>query len=353
MTLLYVLLAILLLGVLIIAHELGHFLAARATGIAVKEFSIGFGPKLWQRQSKKHGTLFTLRPVPMGGYCMFYGDTDDDPTGATKDDPRNYARAPVWKRILTVVAGPLMNLLLAFVVAVGFMAAYGTVQTAPYVYEVEAGMPAEQAGLLTGDEFVSLDGAPLADGTIQDVSDAISAAGAQPMRLTVLRGGEERTLELTPFYDEAEGRYRVGVTISARLVPLPVSRYIPEALDYMGFAARAILDALGKLVTTGEGLDQTAGPIGVVQLVAEQTQQNGLRMFLNLLIIISINLGLFNLIPIPGLDGSRLVFMLIEAARRKPVSQRVEAAVHMGGYVLLLGLMVFFTFKDIGRIFGA
>ena len=120
-TILYVLLAIVLLGVLITVHEYGHFIAARLTGIAVKEYSVGLGPKLFQWKSKKYETLFTLRPIPMGGYCMFYGDTDDDPEGVKKDDPRNYNNAPVWKRMVSVVAGPLMNMVLAFVVAVVLM----------------------------------------------------------------------------------------------------------------------------------------------------------------------------------------------------------------------------------------
>lgn len=121
----YILLAIVLLGVLITVHEFGHFAAARLCGIPVKEYSIGFGPKLVQWKSKKHETVFSIRPIPLGGYCMFYGDTDDDPNGEKKDDPRNYNNAPVWKRMISVAAGPLMNFVLAFVVAVGLMAAYG------------------------------------------------------------------------------------------------------------------------------------------------------------------------------------------------------------------------------------
>ncbi len=353
MTVLYVLLAILLLGVLIIAHEAGHFLAARATGIAVKEFSVGFGPKLIQRKGKKTDTLFTLRAIPMGGYCMFYGDTDDDPNGEAADDPRNYSKAPVWKRIISVISGPLMNFVLAFLVTIVMMACYGVALSTPYINQVEADMPAAEAGLLAEDEFVRINGVELADQTTQQVSDAIDAAGASPMQITVLRDGEEQTFTVTPVYDEALARYRVGVGISMRQSPLPAAQILPATFDYMGYASGAILNALGKLITTGEGLNETAGPIGAVQLVAEQTQRYGLEMFLNLMVVISINLGLFNLIPIPGLDGARIVFMLIEAIRRKPVSQKVEAGVHLGGYVLLIGLMLFFTVKDIGRIFGA
>ena len=142
MTILQVLLAIQLLGILIMVHEFGHFAVARLCGIAVKEFSLGFGPVIWQHKSKESDTTFSIRPIPMGGYCMFYGDTDDDPNGSTKDDPRNYNKAPVWKRMLSVLAGPGMNFVLAFVVAIALMGVYGAVATTPVVQEVEAGMPA-------------------------------------------------------------------------------------------------------------------------------------------------------------------------------------------------------------------
>lgn len=352
MTLLYILLALVLLGVLITVHEYGHFLAARLTGIAVKEFSIGFGPKLVQWKSKKHETVFSLRPIPMGGYCMFYGDTDDDPNGLMKDDPRNYNNAAVWKRMFSVISGPLMNLLLAFVVAIVLMAGYGVMQTQPFVQSVEDGMPAQEAGMLPGDVFVSIGSVDVREGTVSEISDAINAAGANaPVEVVVLRDGAEKTLSLTPQWNAEEARNRVGIMISG-VTRLPASQVIPQAWNSCVYASRVILDALGKLVTTGEGLDQTAGPIGVIQLVAEQTKQGGLEIFLNLMVVISINLGLFNLIPIPGLDGSRLIFMLIEAIRRKPVSQKIESMVHLCGYVLLLGVMVFFTFQDVGRLFG-
>ena len=351
MTILYILLASLLLGILIAVHEWGHFIASRLTGIAVKEFSIGFGPKLVQWKSKKHDTLFTLRPIPMGGYCMFYGDTDDDPDGTKmKDDPRNYNNAAVWKRMISVVAGPLMNLALAFVVAVALMAGYGYTVAQPSIASLESGMPAEAAGVQPGDVITAVNGVDIGVGELQKASELLAGNGS-PVTLTVRRGGEARDITLTPAYDEAEQRWRIGVMMQA-YAPMAVSQYIPAAWDACVYASTAILDALGKLVTTGEGLDQTAGPIGTVQLVAQQTQQGGLEIFLNLMVMISINLGLVNLLPIPGLDGSRLVFMLLEAIRRKPVSQKIEAAVHMCGYVLLLGLMVFFTFKDVGRIIG-
>ena len=353
MTILYVLLAILLLGILIMVHEFGHFAVARLCGIAVKEFSLGFGPVIWQHKSKKSDTTFSIRPIPMGGYCMFYGDTDDDPNGSTKDDPRNYNKAPVWKRMLSVLAGPGMNFVLAFVVAIALMGVYGAVATTPVVQEVEAGMPAAEAGLQAGDIFVRVNQTEVENGTVQDVSNAIGAdASSAPVEITVLRDGQEQTFTVTPQYDSELERYRVGVTIAQGYEKMPASSILPSAWSLCKHASVAIVESLGKLFTTGEGLNDAAGPVGVVSLVAQQTQQGGLEIYLYLLVIISINLGLMNLIPIPGLDGSRLIFMLIEAIRRKPVNQKIEAGVHLCGYVLLFGLMIFFTFKDVLRLFG-
>lgn len=353
MTILYVLLAILLLGILIMVHEFGHFAVARLCGIAVKEFSLGFGPVIWQHKSKKSDTTFSIRPIPMGGYCMFYGDTDDDPNGSTKDDPRNYNKAPVWKRMLNVLAGPGMNFVLAFVVAIALMGVYGAVATTPVVQEVEAGMPAAEAGLQAGDIFVRVNQTEVENGTVQDVSNAIGAdASSAPVEITVLRDGQEQTFTVTPQYDSELERYRVGVTIAQGYEKMPASSILPSAWSLCKQASVAIVESLGKLFTTGEGLNDAAGPVGVVSLVAQQTQQGGLEIYLYLLVILSINLGLMNLIPIPGLDGSRLIFMIIEAIRRKPVNQKIEAGVHLCGYVLLFGIMIFFTFKDVLRLFG-
>lgn len=353
MTILYVLLAILLLGILIMVHEFGHFAVARLCGIAVKEFSLGFGPVIWQHKSKKSDTTFSIRPIPMGGYCMFYGDTDDDPNDSTKDDPRNYNKAPVWKRMLSVLAGPGMNFVLAFVVAIALMGVYGAVATTPVVQEVKAGMPAAEAGLQAGDIFVRVNQTEVENGTVQDVSNAIGAdASSAPVEITVLRDGQEQTFTVTPQYDSELERYRVGVTIAQGYEKMPASSILPSAWSLCKQASVAIVESLGKLFTTGEGLNDAAGPVGVVSLVAQQTQQGGLEIYLYLLVILSINLGLMNLIPIPGLDGSRLIFMLIEAIRRKPVNQKIEAGVHLCGYVLLFGLMIFFTFKDVLRLFG-
>ncbi len=354
MSILFILLAIVLLGVLIIVHELGHFSAARLCGVAVKEFSLGFGPKLVQWKSKKHETVFSIRPIPLGGYCAFYGDDTDYQKAEKQDDPRSMSKASVWKRLAIIAAGPFMNLVLAFVVAIVLMASYGMSPTSSFVAEVEAGMPAQEAGLMAGDTFVSINGIDLIGKTPADVSAAISQSpDGEPVEIVVERDGEQAGMSITPFYDESEARYRIGITIQQGYTRIKGSQVIPAAWDSCVYASGAILNALGKLFTTGEGFDQTTGPVGVVQLVAEQTRKGGFETFLSLMVVISINLGLLNLLPIPGLDGSRIVFLIIEGIRRKPVSPKIEGAVHLCGYVFLFGIMILFTFKDVLRIFGA
>lgn len=347
MSILYILLAIVLLGVLITVHEFGHFFAARLTGIAVKEYSIGFGPKLLQWKSKKHETLFTLRPFPLGGYCMFYGDETDQQNA---DDPRAFDKAKVWKRMITVVSGPLMNFVLAFVLAVALMAGYGFTVAQPYIGNVEANMPAAEAGLLPNDVLTAVDGQAIGIGDASALTNAIAKVPAgQSVTLTVQRDGKPLSLAVTPVYDETTQRNRIGIGINA-YAQLQSGQIIPAAWNSCVYASTIILNSLGKLFTTGEGFNQASGPVGVVQMVAQQTQQGGFEIFLNLAVIISSNLGLVNLLPIPGLDGSRLVFMLIEAIRRKPISRKIESTVHLAGYALLLGLMIFFTFNDVSRL---
>ena len=354
MSLLYILLGILLLGILIMIHELGHFWAARICGIAVKEFAIGFGPAIVSWRSKKYDTLFAIRPIPLGGYCLFYGDTEDDPKGnMSKDDPRNYNNAPVWKRMISVIAGPLMNLVLAFVVSIALMGFYGVMPTNPYIAQVQPNTPAYEAKLQEGDVFVRIEDQDLANKTGNEVSLAIGKKqDGTPIDIVVNRAGEDISVSVTPKFDEQAQRYLIGVTIQQGYEDMTADQIIPMAWKTCVEASSTILRALGQLFTTGEGLDQTTGPVGVVQLVAEQTKQGGLEIYLYLMVIISINLGLVNLLPIPALDGSRLIFMIIEAIFRKPVSQRVESIVHMVGFAFLLSVMIYFTFKDVLRIFG-
>ena len=194
MSILYILLAVLLLGILVAVHEFGHFISARAVGIDVLEYSIGMGPALFSKVGKK-GTKFSIRLIPMGGYCAFYGE--DDAEGTHADDPRAYANHPVWKRMISVLMGPGMNFLLALIVAIGFYWIGGVSEVTgyePYIIEVSAAGPAHDAGLTGGDVITAINGADMLDGTTDTLLNTIAAykEGDAPLRLTVQRG-EERS----------------------------------------------------------------------------------------------------------------------------------------------------------------
>jgi regulator of sigma E protease len=349
MTIFFVLLAILLLGILIVAHEWGHFMTARALGIAVKEFSVGFGPKLKQWKSKKCETVYSLRGIPLGGYCAFYEDETDE---LLKDDPRRFSSVRVWKRMIVIVAGSVMNIVLAFVLAIVLQLGFGAVAAQPAIESVTPNSPAAEAGLLPGDVLLRAGDAEIALGNAAGLSAAVDLlAEDEALSLTVERNGEELTLRMTPQYDETEGRRLIGVSVIAYTRPT-VFQAVGGAWDSCVYASTAILKSLGGLIFRGEGVEDVSGPVGVVQIIAEQTQSGGAYTYLSLAVLISINLGLFNLLPIPGLDGSRFLFLLAEAIRRKPVNQRLESAIHMAGFVLLFGMMIVFTFRDIRRLFG-
>ena len=349
MTILFVLLAILLLGLLITVHELGHYLTARALKIAVKEFSVGFGPKLWQRQSKKTETLYSLRAIPLGGYCAFY---DEDTETLPKDDPRRYNAAAAWKRMLVVVAGAAMNILLAFVLAIVLQLSYGAMPVQPYITEVVAGSPAAAAGIEAGDVLKAVQGQEIARGDVNALSAAVDTmAEGEAVTMTLERAGDTVTVHVIPLYDEAEGRALIGVGVQAG-ERLNVVQAMGAAWESCVYASTIIVESLGNLIFHGEGAQDIAGPVGVVQVIAEQTRAGGLYMYLSLAVLISINLGLINLLPIPGLDGSRFLFLVAEAVRRKPVNRKVEGTIHLIGFVLLFGLLIVFTFRDITRLFG-
>ena len=372
MSFLYILAALLMLGVMVTVHEAGHFLAARLTGIPVKEFAIGFGPKVLTWKSKKYETTFHLRVIPAGGYCMFYGEDDTEGREA-KNDPRAIGNYAVWKRLITILMGPVMNFVLALAVATCLYAAVGEdtggVYGYPVVISVDKNSPAQEAGLEANDKLLSVNGEDASgfsdDGTMLKISALIDryASGGAPLAVTAQRGEDTVSVSVLPAYDEAAGRYLMGVTLNTSYTPAYAAVSLPRAFalgaEYCVRAGGAILGSLRDLITTGKGLNETSGPVGIVKLIAEETQRSAaesareaLLTYGELLVLISVNLGLFNLIPIPGLDGSRVVFLLIEAVRRKPVPQKVEAYIHMSGYLLLIGLMLVLTFKDVWNIFG-
>ena len=348
----YILIGILLLGILVAVHEFGHFMAARISGIEVMEFAVGMGPKLIGWTSKKSGTKFSLRCIPFGGFCAFYGE--DDTEGKFKDDPRAYNRQNVWKRIFTVAMGPAMNFVLAFVVAVLVYAFMAQPIYEPIITEVVPDSPAAMAGIQANDVITAVDGQSVLDGTTYALQAAIgNIDGVQEHVLTVRRDGETFETVAATYWDDAEQKYRIGITFTGTQVGsfrLTFPQAVQAGWDLCLQAGTAVFDALGGLFTDPAIRDQVSGPVGAVAVVSQAVEANGFIAFVELLILISVNLGVMNLLPIPGLDGSRIVFHLIEAVRGKPIKPEREAMVHFIGMIFLLGLMVVFTYKDIVRL---
>ncbi len=357
MTFLYIIAAVLLFGILITVHEAGHFMAARWMKIPVREFAIGFGPKLLKWKSRKYETEFYLRAIPLGGYCAFYGE--DDTTGEFKDDPRSFNRFSVGKRLLTIIMGPLMNLALAIVVAVvmyaltGVPVADGDMIT--LVRSVNKGSVAEHAGLLPNDMLLSVDGQKVVDGNLPELFAQDTTGKERSLQIIRMVDGKETeiTIPITPLFDPVEQRNMIGIGMSIaqplKYVKGSFGDIINNALELSYRAGTMVINAVVNLVTRGEGAGEVAGVVGITKMIVDEIQQTQLQGYLYLMVVISINLGLMNLLTIPGLDGSRIVFLLIEAVRGKPIKK--EAYVHTAGMLLLFALMIFITFRDIIRLF--
>ncbi len=370
-SMLYILLAILLLGILIAFHEFGHFITARITGIPVVEFAVGMGPKILSRTGKKSGIIYSLRAIPVGGFCRFVGE--DDPEGKYRDDSRCWSKQPLWKRFLTVLMGPGANFVLAFLALLLFFWIGGLDTVAPgssYVpvlSSVSEGGGAFRAGLRAGDRILSVNGADteISAEAAQDpdlslektvMSSAINAwkYGDPPLEMVIERNGETFSASVTPLYVADGNGFMIGVTYThnatqIRHDSLTFGQSVSMAWKEFTYYGTAIFDAVIGLLR-GQNLEQVSGPVGTVQIISQEVQTYGFTAFVNLLALISVNLGIMNLLPIPGLDGSRLIFMLIEAIRGKPVPPEKEAVVHLIGMALLFALMIFITVRDIGNL---
>lgn len=347
--LLYVLLAIVMLGVIVTVHEFGHYIVGRLCGIGIVEFSVGFGPRIlgWERK----GIKYSLRGIPLGGYCMFVGEDERN------DDPRAMNNQPVWKRFITVLAGPMMNFVLAFVVCVAMLAGYFTMveRTLPVVGQTIEGMPAAEAGLQAGDRILSIDGVEIPDGDEGVTLSSQLIQGGEPgapIEMTVDRGGETLTFTFTPAAaQDAAGKTvrQIGIYYGYEERRLSFGEALKETPGYTLNVVKTMLDSLRRLLFHGEGIQDTMGTVGIIAVVSQQARQ-GFENVLWLMYIITLNLGIMNLLPIPALDGARLLFLIIEAIRRKPIPPEKESLVHGIGMVLLLGLFVVLTYHDIARI---
>lgn len=362
-TVIPILIFIFILGIVIFIHELGHFIAARRAGVFVEEFALGMGPKLLSRKGKKKSlngevTLYSLRAFPIGGFCKMRGQDDDVP-----DDPEALNNKSIWQRAKIMAGGSLMNFALAFVLFFILIMWRGTPlpEREVFIHDVMADMPGARAGLLPGDVITHINNTPVESQA--DVTALIGAAGPE-VRMRVTRDGEVRSFIITPeYYADAEGggRYMIGFTHGARGLfrRARIHEGLYGSVEMIGMQAAAPFRLVGRLVTGGqlEEGESIMGPIGIGGMITEAYQVTITRGFGDMLMTmimftaaINAGLGVINLLPIPALDGARLVFLGIEAIRKKPVPPEKEAMVHMIGLVSLLLLAVFIAYQDIARL---
>lgn len=337
--------AVIILGIIILFHELGHFLMAKKNNIRVNEFSLGLGPTIIG--FKKGETKYSLKLLPFGGACMMEGEDSES------EDSRSFQKQSVLARIAVVVGGPLFNFIMAFVLSIIIIGSVGYVK--PVVSNVIEGYPAAEAGLQNGDEIIRLNNSSIH--FFQEVSMFTLFHKGETVKVTYLRNGEKHSTTLTPKLDKKSGQYMFGFYNSSVYThpgPLKTVFYSVYNVKYW---IQYTFGSLKMLVTHQVALKDMSGPVGIVKTIGDtysQSQAEGtyyaVMNLINITILLSANIGVLNLLPIPALDGGRLVFLIIELIRGKKVSQEKEGLVHFVGLVCLLGLMVLIMFNDIRKL---
>ena len=371
--------AIFVFGLLVLVHELGHFMVAKLTGMRVDEFAIGFGPKLW---SRKYGeTLYAIRAVPLGGFNRIAGmdyeiiermgneaeeKADDggresgwrryipsvnrenvvmvpDDEGAGE---RAYFRRPIWARMLMVLAGSFMNFILPLFIFFGifYFSGVATPSPEPVIGAVMAEKPAAMAGLRQGDRILTIDGSEVTKW--DDISRSIQGAEGKPFKLTYQRDGEVRSTTLIPEEEPDSKRVIIGITSSADIHQPGILEAAGLAAQKVFFVLMAMVGALIQLMLGSVGAEALSGPVGIVQMTGEVANQ-GILPLLNFTAFLSLNLGLINLLPVPALDGGHFVMLVLEGLRGKPLGPKAMYYIQAAGVTLLVSLMIFTTFNDL------
>ncbi len=340
---LQIILAILAFGMLVIVHEFGHFITAKRGGVQVNEFWIGMGPTLLKKEH--NGTLYCLKLLPFGGACVMEGEDEESAS------EHAFGKASLPRRMLIVAAGALMNFLVGFLIVLAVIQPNGP-NGGYIVSTIDSVDPASTAaaagGLQAGDEILEVDGYNIL--MRSDFEIALARGADTTYEVVVRRDGEKITLPavtLEPTIEGEDGRKMIGLTFAEQ--PDSIGMHINMAVRTSVNYARMVWASLGMLVTGQVGVDQLSGPVGVAEVMAT-TASYSIAAFLQLVAFISINLGVMNLLPLPALDGGRLVFLILEGIRRKPVPAKYEGYIHAAGLMLLLALMVYVTGQDIVRL---
>lgn len=329
-------------GLLIFVHELGHFITAKAVGMRVDEFAIGFGPKL---VSRRHGeTLYSLRIIPLGGFNKIAGMDPDE-----EQDEKSFSAKPIWARMLVIVAGSTMNFILPVLLFATVFLSIGidTPSNQPIVGSILPDKPAAHAGLMNGDRILTVNKNEIA--SWRDFVESIQGNAGNQLNVSYERNGSVNSVSLVPEFDQKGNRGIIGVMPQ-------INNYRPGLFESFGLAAKQTYIVCASMVTgivqmvTGQIPAEVSGPIGVAQMAGEVAQM-GIIPLLQFAAFLSINLGLINLLPVPVLDGGHIVTLAIEGLRGKPLNRDKLQFVQMIGFALLILLMIVATFKDVSRLF--
>ena len=364
----YILPFVVVLSLLVFVHEMGHYLAGRWSGIRILAFSVGFGPELIG-YTDRHGTRWKISAIPLGGYVRFFGDEDaasrPDFDGIAELTPAErettMAGAKLWKRAVTVAAGPIANFLLAIVIFAAVFGINGKPVVDPVVAETRENSAAAEAGILPGDVLLAIDGQKVA--TFDDVRRYVSMRPDMTIIVSVRRGEEVLDLPMVPKRTEITDQFGnkmevglIGIVTSQERGNFRVEQLTP--LEAVGEGARqtwhivkGTYDYLSNLVMGRMGAEQLGGPVRIAKMSGEVATL-GFTAYLTWAAMLSVSIGLLNLMPVPVLDGGHLVFYAIEAVRGRPVGPGAQEVAFRIGLVMILSLMVFSTWNDFGRPFG-
>lgn len=350
------------LTIIVFVHEMGHYLIARWNGVAIQTFSVGFGRELigW---NDRHGTRWRISAIPLGGYVRFVGDMNaaslPDPEAESKVDPalapHLFVNKSVWQRIAVVAAGPLANLLLTFFVLYALLLGYGRYTVPPVIGEVVSGSVAESAGFQSGDEVISVDGYVVR--SFEDFQRYVATSPERTVVIDLERGGAPLTLSLVPEAVKIEDRFgnnqRIGrIGVSRNIEDADITLYRPGPVEAIGMTFEEIRFIIQRTAAfigdffVGRGdVEQLGGPVKVAK-VSGEVATLGIVALINLMALLSLNIGIFNLLPIPMLDGGHLLYYAAEAVRGRPLSMRVQEIGFRFGFALVMMLMIFTLFND-------
>ncbi len=342
-----------ILSVIVFVHEFGHYLVARRNGVRVEVFSIGFGPELFGRTDKA-GTRWKVGLLPLGGYVKMFGELDAG--AASQHDPRSFHGKRVGQRAAVAVAGPAANFIFAIVLLAALFATVGQRVTPPDVTAVTPGSAAEEAGFMPGDVVVSIDGEPI--DRFEDIKNIVGESAGVELAVVVRRGGEDVALSVTPRLVELEDRFgivhrigqlgigRTGAVVFRPLDPLTA---VWHAVTETWTISRTTLEAVGQMITGVRGTDELGGPVRIAQM-SGQVAEAGWLTVVWFMAVLSINLGLINLFPVPMLDGGHLLYYLVESVRGRPLGERAQEIGLRIGLALVVTLMVFATWNDLMQL---